>query len=336
MVASGSGPSPLITQGTAYLAGPYRGAPLSIVTVTPALAGPFDLGTVVDRIATYVDPETAQIQDAAETIPRIVDGVPLDIREITIDLDRPEFIRTPTNCSPMSFTGTVGSPAGSTAPLSQPFQVEGCRGLAFRPKISLRLKGGTRRDKDPALRVALTWPKGAHANLAKITVGLPHSEFIEQGHIKSICTRVQFAAGGGDGEQCPEGSVYGHAEVRTPLLEEPLAGPVFQRSSDHTLPDLAVTLRGQIDLAEDGVISSDARGGLRSTFNVVPDADFTSFRLRMYGGKKGLFVNSEDICRRPQRADVRMVGQNGRVLVVHPLIANDCKKDRAPGHRHHR
>lgn len=327
-VASGSGPTPFLAQGTAYLAGPYKGAPISIVTVTPALAGPFDLGTAVDRVASYIDPETTQIRSVTETIPQILAGVPLDVREITIDLDRPEFMRTPTHCAPMTFSGTVGSPAGSSAPLAQPFEVEGCRGLSFKPRISLRLKGGTTRDKDPALRVSLSWPKGVHANLARITVGLPHSEFVEQGHIKTICTRVQFAEGGGDGEECPKESIYGHAEVRTPLLEKPLAGPVFQRSSDHTLPDLAIALRGQIDLAEDGVISSDDRGGIRSSFSVVPDADFSSFRLQMYGGKKGLFVNSEDICRKPQRADVRMVGQNGKVLVLHPLIANDCPKGR--------
>jgi hypothetical protein len=323
-VASGSGPTPFVAHGTAYLAGPFKGAPISIVTVTPALAGPFDLGTAVDRVASYIDPETTQIRSVTETIPQILDGVPLDVREITIDLDRPDLMRTPTHCGPMPFSGSVGSPAGSSASFTQPFQVEGCRGLSFKPRISLRLKGGTTRGKDPALRVSLSWPKGAHANLAKITVGLPHSEFVEQAHIKTICTRVQFAAGGGDGEECPEGSVYGHAEVRTALLEKPLSGPVFQRSSDHALPDLAIALRGQIDLAEDGVISSDARGGIRSSFSVVPDADFSSFKLWMYGGKKSLFVNSENLCRKPQRADVRMVGQNGKVLAMHPRIANDC------------
>ncbi|HEX4304882.1 MAG TPA: hypothetical protein VHZ54_02490 [Solirubrobacterales bacterium] len=327
-VASGAGPTPFVAQGTAYLAGPYEGAPISIVTLTPALAGPFDLGTAVDRVATFIDKETSQVHAVTETIPGILDGVPLDVREITIDLDRPGFMRTPTKCSPLAFSGSVGSPAGSTAPLSAAFQVEGCRRLAFKPRISVRLKGGTTRDKDPALRVSLSWPKGAHANLAKITVGFPHSEFVEQSHIKTICTRVQFAEGGGDGEECPKESIYGHAEVRTPLLAKPLSGPVFQRSSDHTLPDLAIALRGQIDLAEDGVISSDARGGIRSSFAVVPDADFSSFKLQMYGGKKGLFVNSENLCRKPQRADVRMVGQNGKVLVVHPLIANDCGKHR--------
>jgi hypothetical protein len=326
--ASGAGPTPLIAQGHAYLAGPYKGAPISIVTITPALGGPFDLGTAVDRVATYIDPQTAQIHNVTETIPQILDGIPLDVRSITISLDRPGFMLNPTNCKPMAFSGSVTSPGGGHAALSSPFQVEGCRRLGFRPHFSLSLKGGTRRADFPSLRATLTMPKGAHANLAGVVVSLPHSEFIEQGHIRAICTRVQFAEGAGNGEGCPQGSVYGHAELRTPLLEKPLRGPVFQRSSEHELPDLVMSLRGQIDLAEDGKVDSDKMKGIRTTFGLVPDAPFSSFRLQMQGGKKGLIVNSEDLCRKPQRANVRMVAQNGKVLVLHPLIANDCKKHR--------
>jgi hypothetical protein len=335
-VASGAGPTPLITHGHAYLAGPYKGAPISIVTITPALGGPFDLGTVVDRIASYIEPQTAQIRNVTETIPQILDGLPLDIRSIAISLDRPGFMLNPTSCKPMALSGSVTSPAGASVTLSSPFQVEGCRRLGFKPHFSLQLKGGTKRHDFPSLRATLTMPKSAHANLADVVVSLPHSEFIEQGHIKTICTRVQFAAGAGNGEECPKNSIYGHAELRTSLLEKPLRGPVFQRSSDHVLPDLVMSLRGQIDLSEDGKIDSDKMGGIRTTFGLVPDAPFSKFRLVMQGGTKGLLVNSENICSKPQRARIVMVGQNGKKLIERPLIADDCKNHRAPGHRHHR
>jgi hypothetical protein len=334
--ASGAGPTPLIAHGHAYLAGPYKGAPLSIVTITPALGGPFDLGTAVDRVATYIDPETAQIRNVTETIPQILDGVPLDVRSIAISLDRPGFMLNPTSCKPMAFSGSVTSPAGAGANLSARFQVEGCRRLGFRPHFSLELKGGIKRDDFPSLRATVTMPKGADANLAGVVVSLPHSEFVEQGHIKEICTRVQFAAGAGNGEECPKSSIYGHVELTTPLLEKPLRGPVFQRSSNHKLPDLVMSLRGQIDLAEDGKIDSDKMGGIRTTFDRVPDAPFSKLRLIMEGGKKGLLVNSENLCSKPQRARIVMVAQNGKRLIERPLIANDCKKHRAPGHRHHR
>lgn len=337
-VASGAGPTPLIAHGHAYLAGPYKGAPISIVTITPALGGPFDLGTAVDRVASYVDPETAQIHTVTETIPQILDGVPLDVRSIAISLDRPGFMVNPTNCKATAFSGSVASPAGSSASLSAPFQAEGCRRLGFRPHFSLKLKGGTKRADFPSLRATLTMPKGAEANLAGVVVSLPHSEFVEQGHIKAICTRVQFAAGGGNGEECPKSSIYGHAELTTPLLEEPLRGPVFQRSSDNKLPDLVMSFRGQIDLVEDGKIDSDKMGGIRTTFDAVPDASFSKLRLVMEGGKKSLLVNSENICSKPQRARIAMVAQNGRRLIERPLIANDCPKHskHRGRRRHHR
>jgi hypothetical protein len=325
-VGLGAGSQPFHTSGKIYLAGPYKGAPISLVAITPAVAGPFDLGTVVDRVASYLAPEDIRIHSVSGILPHILDGIPLDIRSITVDLDRPEFIVNPTNCEAMSLTGSLTSLSGSVAPLATRFQVGGCAGLPFKPKFSLRLKGGTRRHQFPSLNVAITFPKGPHANFRSAVVSLPHSEFVEQGHIRTICTRVQFAAGGGGGEQCPAGSIYGHAEVQTPLLDQPLVGPVFQRSSDHELPDLAVALRGQIDLTEDGVISSDAQLGIRSTFSVIPDANFSRFHLQMQGGKRGLIVNSENICDKPQRANVKMVAQNGKVLVIHPLIANHCKK----------
>jgi hypothetical protein len=333
-VASGAGPTPLIADGHAYLAGPYKGAPLSIVTITPALGGPFDLGTAVDRVATYIDPETAQIHNVTETIPQILDGVPLDVRSIAISLDRPGFMLNPTSCKPMAFSGSVTSPTGSDAALSAPFQAEGCRRLGFKPHFSLRLKGGTKRADLPSLRATVTMPKGTYANLASVVVALPHSEFVEQGHIKEICTRVQFAAGAGNGEQCPKSSIYGHVELATPLLEKPLRGPVFQRSSNHALPDLVMSLRGQIDLAEDGKIDSDKMGGIRTTFGVVPDAPFSKLRLVMEGGRKGLLVNSENLCSKPQRARIAMVAQNGKRLIERPLIANDCKTHRTPRYRH--
>jgi hypothetical protein len=335
-VTAGPGADPVPVAGHAYLAGPYKRAPLSLVVVVPAVAGPFDLGTVVDRVALHVNPETAQIHSVADALPHILDGIPLDIRQISVDLDRPGFIVNPTNCEASSVTGSLISASGQVAPLSDHFQVGDCGRLPFKPKLSLRLKGGTRRNDDPALSASLTFPAGPHANVKSAVVSLPHSEFVEQAHIRTICTRVQFAAGGGNGEQCPKGSVYGHAEVRTPLLDQPLSGPVFERSSNHTLPDLALALHGQIDLEEDGVISTDSRHGIRTSFSNVPDAAFSSFKLEMEGGKRGLIVNSEDLCSRPQRASVKIVAQNGREVITHPLIANDCGKGKKHKAKHHK
>jgi hypothetical protein len=226
----------------------------------------------------------------------------------------------------MALAASVVSSA-SEAAVSNPFQVAGCSSLAFKPKLALSLKGATKRAKHPALKAVITYPKGgSYANVARASVALPHSEFLDQAHIKTICTRVQFAAGAGNGRECPKGSVYGFARATTPLLDQPLEGPVFLRSSSHNLPDLVAALGGQIDIALAGKVDTDSQDGIRNTFEVVPDAPVTKFILEMQGGKKGLLVNSENICAKPQRANVKLTAQNGKVSKTTPLIANSCGK----------
>jgi uncharacterized repeat protein (TIGR01451 family) len=320
-VAAGAGSSPIHVQGKAYLAGPYKGGPLSLVVITPAIAGPFDLGAVVVRASIRVNPDTAQVSAVSDPLPTILQGIPLDVRGISIDLDKPSFTLNPTSCEPMSVRGEEISLASQVAPLSNRFQVGGCGDLGFRPKLSLRLKGGTRRSDHPALTATVTYPKGAYANIAKAAVALPHSEFLDQAHIGTTCTRVQFAA-----SQCPAASVYGHARAMTPLLDQPLEGPVYLRSSDNPLPDLVADLNGQIHIVLDGRIDS-VHGGIRTTFEAVPDAPVSKFVLTMRGGKKGLLVNSRDICASTNRATTKFDAHNGRVADFKTVLKNSkCAK----------
>ena len=165
------------------------------------------------------------------------------------------------------------------------------------------------------------------ANIASTSVALPHSEFVENAHFNTVCTRVQFAA-----DQCPAGSVYGSAVAKTPLLDEPLRGPVYLRSSTHALPDLVVALEGppslpiQIDLA--GRVDS-VNGGLRTTFASTPDAPVSQFTLNMLGGNKGLIVNSTNLCRGVHRATAKFQGQNGLAAILRPALRVSCKTARS-------
>jgi hypothetical protein len=320
-VTAGAGPAPLSVGGKAYLAGPYKGAPLSLAIVTPAVAGPFDLGTVVVRVALDVDPATAQIRAVSDPIPAILQGIPLDLRTISLSVARPQFTLNPTSCNPMAITGSALSVFGQAAALSNPFQVGDCGRLAFKPGLALRLKGGTKRDDNPALTATLTYPAGANANIAGASVALPHSAFLDQSHIRTVCTRVQYAA-----DACPPGSVYGFARAFSPLLEKPLEGPVYLRSSSNPLPDLVAALKGQIDIDLAGRIDS-VRGGIRTTFEGVPDAPVSKFVLAMKGGKKGLLVNSRDICKHVYRATAQFTAQSGKAFDSRPVLKNSsCKK----------
>ena len=321
-VGAGAGPTPFHASGHVYLAGPYKGAPLSAVVITPAVAGPFDLGAVVVRAAIYVDPERAQARAVTDPLPTILDGIPLDLRSTALRLDRPNFMLNPTNCEPMSIDGKLTSVFGQVAALSNRFQVGGCNSLAFKPRLSIRLRGGTKRAGHPALTGILRATPG-QANLKRLSVTLPRSEFLDQGHIGTVCTRVQFSAG-----QCPAASVYGSARVFTPLLDAPLEGPVYLRSSSHELPDLVIDLHGQVDVVLDGRIDS-VNGRIRTTFESAPDAPFTKAVLQMEGGRKGLLVNSADLCKlapSATRATAKLKGQNGTPYDLRPVVHSDCAK----------
>jgi hypothetical protein len=330
--SAGVGSAPFHVGGKLYLAGPYKGAPVSSVVITPALAGPFDLGDVVVRAPLYVDHETTELTAKSDPIPTILRGIPLKIRSVNIDVNRGGFILNPTNCTPMAVSSSLAGGSGATSKASTRFQVGGCKNLQFAPKLRIKLKGRTKRAGFPALTAILTQPAG-QANIGFVSVALPHSEFLEQGHIRTNCTRVQFAA-----EQCPKGSIYGHAEAVTPLLDQPLRGPVYLRSSSHRLPDLVAALKGPpsqpIEVDLDGRIDS-YKGGIRTTFETVPDAPVSKFVLRMQGGKKSLIVNSTNICKGKHKARVRMTGQNGREHNFSQRVQPKCGKKHHRKHRRH-
>jgi hypothetical protein len=326
----GLGPVLAYAPGGLYLAGPYRGSSFSVVAIDSALVGPFDLGVVIVRSAVRIDPETAQASiDATGTdpIPHIIDGIPIHLRDVRAYIDRPNFTLNPTSCAPKTLASALngagerfGDRSDDTlATATAPFQAFNCSALGFKPKVSVKLKGGTERGRHPSLRVIVK-PRRGDANIASAAVTLPPSLFFDQNHIRTICTKAQFA-----NHNCPAGSVYGHVRAFTPLLEKPMRGPAYLRSSGHMLPDLVFALRGQgieIDLV--GRIDS-VKGGIRGSFPVIPDAPVTKFELVMGAGKRGVLVNSvKDLCVGEQLATSRFMGHASRGWISHPSVNVRC------------
>jgi uncharacterized repeat protein (TIGR01451 family) len=343
VAGAGAGPSPYYAHGDAYLAGPYKGAPLSMAVITPAVAGPYDLGTIVVRAALRVNGATGQITAESDPIPSILQGIPLDVRSIDLELDRPNFSLTGTSCDPSSFEGSALSTLGQIAPLTARYQLGECQGLGFKPKLGIRLFGSTTRGGHPALKGTVTMPLGG-ANIAEASVALPHSEFLDQSHIGTVCTRVQFAEGDGNGSNCPAASIYGTATATSPLVDYTLEGNVYLRSSTNKLPDLVVALHGPPSqpIAVDAVARIDSiNGGIRSTFEGVPDLPVSSFVLNMQGGKKGLLQNSTNICKATNKATALIAAQNGKGVELRPELKNSkCakakKKSKKSKHSHKR
>lgn len=321
-------PQPGKTPTAAYLSGPYKGAPFSIVSVVPAQAGPFDLGTVVNRAAIQVDPETALATIKTDPLPQILEGVPVNYRTIHVDVDRKSFTLNPTSCAKKKITATVVASNGATAEPQDGFQVTNCARLAYKPKLKLSFKGSTKRTGNPAIKAVLT-QKPHQANTKAAVVLLPQSEFIDNAHISTPCTRVQF-----DDGKCPKGSILGRATARTPLLDKPLKGNVYFRSNGgaRELPDIVADLRGQIHVTLVGYIDSVKTGPetsrVRTRFLHVPDAPVTKFTMSLYGGKKGLVENSKDLCKTNRKAELQLKAHNGISRISNPVIGTKCGKKR--------
>ena len=243
MSRRGRAPIPFHAVGDIYLAGPFEGAPLSLVAITPALAGPYDYGTVVVRVAIRIDPHDAHVIADSETVPAIIGGVPIRMRSIQVNIDKPNFMINPTNCDPFTVDSQGIGDQGTVAGFSSPFQAVNCYSLPFAPTFAVRQLGGhkaTPRSKDPALQFDLRTRPG-DANIRSVAVTLPKAFAIDQRHLGNICSRAQLAA-----EHCAGRQPIGAAVVETPLLEQPLRGPAYAVSGFGKLPHVVFILGGQV------------------------------------------------------------------------------------------
>lgn len=331
-VEAGAGVGSQLTYvpGSIYLAGAFGGAPLSVVAIVPAVAGPFDIGTVVTRQALVVNPRTGEVSvdgSHSDPIPHILAGIPLVVRDIQVHVDRSHFTYNATSCDILATRASIwggGANAFSLiddGPVARGvrYQAASCASLGFKPSLSLKLKGGTGRGAHPRLRSVFK-PRQDDANLKGLVLRLPRSAFLDQAHIRTICTRVQFAA-----KACPEGAIYGRARAFTPVLSEPLEGPVYLRSSNHNLPDFVAALHGLVDVEAVARIDSK-KGGIRATFTDVPDAPITKVVVNMRGGKRGLIVNSTDLCAGKHRGNAQLVAHNAKQQTSRPLVRSTCRK----------
>lgn len=319
-VTAGAGNAPYQLPGTVYLEGPYKGAPFSLKIVVPAKAGPLDLGEVVVRSPLQVDANRAQVSAPADPLPTILEGIPLKIRSVNLTLDRAGFMFNATSCTPQQVGVSLASTAGANVTRSVRYQPSGCGDLPLNPRMSLDFKGKSElaKGKHPGLVAQLSQTPG-QAGLKQVEVKLPAAVALAADNAQALCTPAQATA-----RACPEASIVGKASVRTPALHEPLSGPVYfvegtrQSASGKTvktLPNLWLKLEGEgvpLDLwAKSQVDSSGPVQRLTTTFDGVPDAPISDFRLELAGGKHGILAATQAICTADRKTQTRFDGQNG-------------------------
>jgi hypothetical protein len=334
----GPGEDPFtITGGRVYLTGPYKGSPFGLSIVVPANAGPFHLGNVVVRASVAVDPHTAALTVTTDALPQVVDSVPIRLRKVIVDVDRPGFIFNATDCATRrveasisgleGFTGTHGS----SASVASSYTANGCAGLAFKPKFAVSTSGKTSRAKGASLAVKLTYPTGAgYANIAKVKVDLPKQLPSRLTTLQKACLARVFEA---DPANCPKESIVGMAKATTPILPVPLMGPAyFVSHGGEAFPSLVIVLQGYgvtVDLVGTTFISK--AGITSSTFRSVPDVPVSTFELTLPEGKFSALAANGKLCTSKLAMPTAFVGQNGAEIHESTKIAvTGCAKARKP------
>ncbi len=339
----GPGPYPfVIPQENAppapiYLTGPYEGAPFGLSIAVPIVAGPFNLGTEVVRAKIEVDPHTSQLTISTTAFPKTVKGIPTDIREIDAVIDRPEFMFNPTDCNPMSFSGTAYSFEGATAPLSSHFQMGSCRSLAFKPDFKVSTSGKTSRAKGASLTAKIVYPTGnlganqasSQSNIANVKVDLPKQLPSRLTTLQKACPAATFEA---NPANCPAASVVGHAKAITPVLPVPIEGPAyFVSHAGEEFPSLIAVLQGYgvtVDLVGSTFINNKTNI-TSSTFKNVPDVPIASFELNLPQGKYSALAANGNLCETKLTMPTSFTAQDGATIhQTTPIGVTGCGKSK--------
>ncbi len=336
-IAVGPGEDPFwVKGGKIYLTGPTLrqglnpgGAPFGLSIVIPAVAGPFHLGQAIMRARVEVNSHTAQVAITSDSLPSVLRGIPLDIRTINMTLNRSGFIFNPTNCSPLSVTGTLSSTSGASAAVSSPFEAVDCANLPFKPKFTASTQARTSRANGARLDVKITSGLG-QANVGKVRVVLAKQLPARLTTLQKACTDAVFNV---NPASCPTASVVGAATAVTPLLAHSLTGPAYLVSHGAAFPDLVLVLQDEgIVMYLDG--NMDIKQGLTSsTFNSIPDMPISMFEIVFPEGPHSILavdIPAEakgSMCRQSLTMPTTLTGQNGaRVAQTTKIAVTGCPK----------
>ncbi len=341
-VGAGAGADPFYVQGgQVFLTGPYKGAPFGLSIVVPAVAGPYNLGNVVVRAAIQVDSHTAQVTVVSDPLPRVLQGIPLDIRAVNVSIDRPGFMFNPTSCAPLAVTGSLTSTQGASANVSSRFQAANCASLPFKPTFKVSSQAKTSKKNGASLDVKVTSSAG-QANIHSVAVSLPKQLPSRLTTIQQACPAATFNT---NPASCPAGSNIGVASATTPILATSVTGPAYLVShGGAAFPDLVVILQGE-NVTVDLVGSIDIKHGVTSSaFASVPDVPISGFELRLpEGPHSGLAAvlpakAKGSLCGTSLTMPTTLTGQNGAVVKqTTKITVTGCaaakKKHKAKAHK---
>ncbi len=331
--AAGAGPEPFVDpKGKVYLTGPYKDGPFGLKVEVPAEAGPFNLGVVVVRSAITINPRTGAITVTSDPLPQSIDGIPLRLKTVKVDINRPEFMFNPTNCETQAVSASLtGEPASSaeaagSAQRSVPFTASSCGALTFAPTFTAASNAEWTKFDGTDFVVKVTQKPG-EASIRKVELQLPEDLPSRNETLQKACTEQQFAQ---NPAGCPEASFVGTATAHTPVLAAPLTGPAILVShGNEAFPDLVFLLQGEnvhIELVGHTFIKKVTSDGVtrevtESKFEAVPDAPISSFETDLPAGRHSILTGYGNLCEEPMDAPTTIVAQNGLRVTQDTQIA---------------
>ena len=333
-VGAGAGPSPYYVHGSVYLTGPYNNGPFGDVVEVPAIAGPFNLDEngkpVTVRGSIRINPTTAQATVVSDPFPSILQGIPLQVRNVNVNLDRPGFTFNASSCNPLSVTATLTSTQNAAAAVSSPYQATNCATLPFAPKLTASVSGHASRANGATFSVKLESAGLGQANIHRVDLQLPGALPSRLSTLQKACLAATFEA---NPASCSPESIIGKATIHTPLLNGPLSGPAFLVShGGAAFPDVEFVLQGEgVTLLLDG--RTDIKKGITySHFETAPDAPFTTFETELPAGPKSILGvyqknGSYNLCGTTLQMPTEIVGQNGAVIrQTTGIVPTGCSK----------
>jgi uncharacterized repeat protein (TIGR01451 family) len=336
-VAAGPGADPVVLDGHVYLTGPYDGAPFGLSIVVPAVAGPFDLGTIDVRARIEVDPSTAALTVTSDPLPQSLDGIPLQIKTVDLDIDHEGFVFNPTDCQPLGITATLQSSDDAPASVSSRFQAANCATLAFAPKLTGLAHAKTSKAGGAYLHMRLESQAG-QANVAAVKVDIPKQLPVRLAALQHACLAATIAA---DPASCPVASVVGSVTVLTPVLRQRLVGPVYLVSHGGAqTPGIELVLQGEgvsVDVVGRTIVK---HGVLSAAFSSLPDVPISTLGLVLGAGPHSLLAANlpakanGSLCGQSLAIATELTGQNGAVVKhTTKLAVSGCPKRAASGRK---
>lgn len=302
------------------------GDPAGIAIVMPVKVGIFDFGQQIFRGRVKFRQSDAGLDIEAD-IPKLIRGVPVFIRKLDIDIERPDFMRNPSSCGAKSLNTRIESESKESADVAYTYQVTGCEKLDFSPEVSVRadVKRPAADRNHPALSIKITQNEG-EAGLKEASVAMPKelAPDLKAAALKNTCPSDKLSSG-----SCPAGSVIGDVVVNTPLLDSKLQGPAILAKDNDGLK-VAIQLNGQVSFRLTGKVNVSSKR-LTTEFKDIPDVPIDSFQMQLYGGSKGILKSTSNLCDgSTPKLRTSFVGQNGkRYSESAPIAVKGCPEIKA-------